>query len=52
MLGEYPIYPFTCIFGVAEARQDYIASRDAATTAARINKNHLGNKFDVGNNRT
>lgn len=50
MLDEFPIYPFTCIFGTAAARQDYIARNGAATTAASIHLNQLGKESNVGSN--
>jgi hypothetical protein len=39
MLGEYPIYRFTCIFDAAAAVQDYIAGNEVATMAASIGLN-------------
>jgi hypothetical protein len=44
MLCEYPNYLLTCILGAVTARQDYIAAHDAATMAATIILNHLGNE--------
>jgi hypothetical protein len=44
MLCVYPNYLLTCIFGATAARQDYIACRDAATVAAIIGLNDLGNE--------
>ena len=52
MLGEFPIYPFTCIFDAGAARQDYIAGIEVATMAASIGLNSKGINSDVGSNRT